>query len=205
MWALCNPPVTDLGHFLSCRHLVSLDLRAARGEAVPPVRNDALLKDLRARGLRHEEAYLERLRAEGLNIAGADEGEMGGGFANLDLEATLAAMHAGVDVVYQATLADDAWSGRVDFLRKVATPSGLGAWSYEVFDTKLARETRAATILQLCVYSCLLGELQGVRPACMHVVTPGNDFEPLSYRVDEYAAYFRLARTRHGRVCCPPG
>lgn len=77
MWALCNPPVTDLGHFLSCRHLVSLDLRAARGEAVPPVRNDALLKDLRARGLRHEEAYLERLRAEGLNIAGADEGEMG--------------------------------------------------------------------------------------------------------------------------------
>ena len=117
---------------------------------------------------------------------------MGRGFANLDLEATLAAMHAGVDVVYQATLADDAWSGRVDFLRKVDTPSGLGAWSYEVFDTKLARETRAATILQLCVYSYLLGELQGSRPASMHVVTPGNDFEPLSYRVDEYAAYFRL-------------
>ena len=155
---------TDLSHFLSCRHLVSLDLRAARGEVVRPARYDPLLEDLRVRGLRHETAYLERLRAEGLRIAGADKTESGGDAVQLDLEATLAAMHAGDDVIYQATLADDVWSGRVDFLRKVETPSGLGAWSYEVVDTKLARETRAETILQLCVYSHPAWQVSGRSP-----------------------------------------
>ena len=42
-------------------------------------------------------------------------------------------MHSGVDVIYRATLEDDGWSGRVDFLRKVGAPSDLGSWSYEVF------------------------------------------------------------------------
>ena len=31
---------TDLSQFLSCRHLVSLDLRAVRGEVLRPVRYD---------------------------------------------------------------------------------------------------------------------------------------------------------------------
>jgi uncharacterized protein len=31
----------------------------------------------------------------------------------------------------------------------VETPSALGVWSYEVIDTKLARETKGGTILQL--------------------------------------------------------
>ena len=41
---------TGLGNFLSCRHLISLDLAAARGENERPVRYDALMEDLRARG-----------------------------------------------------------------------------------------------------------------------------------------------------------
>ena len=114
-------------------------------------------------------------------------------------------MRAGVDVVYQAALDDEVWSGRVDFLRRVDTPSELGAWSYEVFDTKLARETKAETILQLSVYSHLLGKLQGVRPQWMHVVAPGKDFEPESYRVDEYAAYYRLLESGIGAFVAEPG
>ena len=70
-------------------------------------------------------------------------------------------MRDGADVIYQAPLADERWYGRADFLRKVAQPSALGAWSYEVTDAKLATETRAGTILQLCVYSTLLEQLQG--------------------------------------------
>ncbi len=77
------------------------------------------------------------------------------------VEATLAAMRDGADVIYQAPLADERWHGRADFLRKVARPSKLGGWSYEVTDAKLATETRAGTILQLCVYSSLLERLQG--------------------------------------------
>jgi hypothetical protein len=44
------------------------------------------------------------------------------------------------------------WHGRADVLFGVNTPSKLGKWSYEVYDTKLARETKGGTILQLCLY-----------------------------------------------------
>ena len=169
------------------------------------MRYDALMEDLRARGHRHERDYLAHLREEGLTVAGDADGHGGEPPPVHSPEETLAAMRAGVDVVYQAWLEDEAWSGRVDFLRRVETPSELGAWSYEVFDTKLARDTRAETILQLCVYSYLLGKLQGVRPRQMHVVTPGRDFAPERYRVDEYAAYFRLLERGIGAFVAEPG
>ena len=175
---------TDLSNFLSCRHLSALDLRVARGELQRPVRYDEVREELRERGRAHEQAYLAHLRAQGLRVAGDEEGSTN--------EATLEAMHSGVDVIYQATLAHDVWSGRVDFLRRVNTPSDLGNWSYEPFDTKLARETKAGTILQLCVYTHLLEKIQGTRPAFMHVVPPSTGFEPVSYRVDDFGAYVRL-------------
>ena len=174
---------TDLGNFLGCRHLSVLDLAVAQGTAKRPYRHNPVLDDLREKGMEHEKAYLDWLRAKGVAIVDA---------TGYDVRATADQMRAGVDVIYQATLGDDRWSGRSDFLRKVSTPSRLGDWSYEVYDTKLARDTRAATILQLCVYSHLLEKIQGVRPAYMHVVTPGRNFEPQTYRVEEYGAYFRL-------------
>ena len=42
----------------------------------------------------------------------------------------------------------------------MARPSRFGDWSYEAYDCKLARETKATTILQLAFYSELLGEVQ---------------------------------------------
>jgi hypothetical protein len=63
-------------------------------------------------------------------------------------------MSAGIEVIAQADLRDSNWQ---DILIKVNRPSHLGNWSYEVIDTKLARETRSGTILQLCLYSELLG------------------------------------------------
>ena len=174
---------TDLGNFLGCRHLSVLDLGAARGSAKPPYRYSPMLEELQKRGMEHEKAYLGRLQGEGLAVVDA---------AGRDVQATIAAMKAGIDVIYQAALSDDRWAGHADFLRKVPTPSHLGDWSYEVYDTKLARDTRAATILQLCVYSQLLEKIQGIQPALMHVVTPGREFKSLEYRVDEYGAYFRL-------------
>ena len=181
--ALVRAP-TDLSNFLGCQHLSALDLRAARGELKRPVRSDEVLAELREHGLAHERAYLTHLHAQGFRIAGDEDGSTN--------KTTLAAMRAGMDVIYQATLRHDVWSGRVDFLRKVDTPSDLGGWSYEPFDTKLARETKAGTILQLCVYAHLLEKTQGTRPALMHVVPPSTGFDPVSYRVDDFGAYFRL-------------
>src|SRR5581483_5523606 len=77
-----------------------------------------------------------------------------------------------------------------------ARPSGLGGWSYEIADTKLARETRAGTILQLGLYSEMLARAQEARPERFHVVTPDPTTPVRMYRVDEYAAYLRLIRAR---------
>jgi uncharacterized protein len=105
-------------------------------------------------------------------------------------------MRDGADVIYQAPLGDKHWYGRADFLRKIATPSDLGAWSYEAVDAKLATETRAGTILQLCVYSKLIERLQGAPPESAHVVAPHHHFEPESYRLDDFRAYYRLVAGR---------
>ncbi|HSC16416.1 MAG TPA: TM0106 family RecB-like putative nuclease [Gammaproteobacteria bacterium] len=182
---------TDLANHLGCGHLSRLELAVAEGRERRPHRNDPIVDLLMERGREHEAGYLKHLRALKLGVVeirtapGADS-----------FDATLAAMRDGADVIYQAPLGDERWYGRADFLRKVAHESALGAWSYEVTDAKLATETRAGTILQLCVYSTLLERLQGRAPQHAHVVAPHHRFSPESYRLDDYAAYYRLVKRR---------
>ena len=91
---------------------------------------------------------------------------------------TLNAMRSGVSVIVQGALQVGQWSGRADILRRVETPSALGPWSYEVIDTKLARETKGSTVLQLSLYSDLLGSLQERVPEFAYVVVPESGYEP---------------------------
>jgi uncharacterized protein len=81
-------------------------------------------------------------------------------------------------------------------LRRVDAPSTFGAWSYEVIDTKLANETKGGTILQLALYSEMLGILQGCAPGRFHVVTPDPEIPVQTFRVHDFAAYFRFVRAR---------
>jgi uncharacterized protein len=182
---------TDLANHLGCAHLSRLDLAVAEGSARRPQRRDPIVELLTERGREHEAAYLKHLRAQKLGVV---EIRSVPGVDNV--EATLAAMRDGAEVIYQAPLGDERWYGRADFLRKVPRPSKLGAWSYEVTDAKLATETRAGTILQLCVYSSLLERLQGSGPEQAHVVAPHHKFQPETYRLADYAAYYRLVKRR---------
>jgi uncharacterized protein len=182
---------TDLANHLGCAHLSKLDLAVAEARAERPHRKDPIVELLTERGRDHEAAYLRHLRAQKLIVA-----EIRTPPGTDSAGATLTAMRDGADVIYQAPLGDERWHGRADFLRKVARPSGLGDWSYEVTDAKLATETRAGTILQLCVYSSLLERLQGSEPQEAHVVAPHHHFEPESYRLADYAAYYRLVKQR---------
>ena len=100
---------------------------------------------------------------------------------------------AGADIIVQAALGDVDWFGYADVLARVDRPSELGAWSHEVQDTKLARETRGGTILQLCVYTELVAAWQGVTPDVFRVVTP---IAVETYRVADFAAYYRLVKRR---------
>jgi uncharacterized protein len=78
----------------------------------------------------------------------------------------------------QAELQNSHWFGRADVLLRVDTPSDLGNWSYEVADTKLARETRGGTILQLCLYTELVHELQGLSPSGCTSLRPAETSSP---------------------------
>jgi uncharacterized protein len=187
---------TDLSNYLNCAHLTQLDLAAAKGALRRPAPVSPFIEALRTKGLAHEQAYAAHLRARGLTILDLTEA--------YDAARTQTAMREGVDVVYQAPLADSAWFGRADFLVRVGVPSALGGYSYEAQDTKLARDTRAGTLLQLGVYSVLLGRLQGRRPDFMHVVTPGRDWRPLRYRIDDFGAYFRLLEHGIARFLTEP-
>ncbi len=184
---------TDLSNFHSCHHLTYLDTKNAKGLIERPSRYGPLLDELKARGIAHEQKYFEHLKSQGLSFVQINNSDSDNFSKETALEETIAAMRNGIDVIYQATLLDNTWLGRADFLHKVESSSKFGNWSYEVVDTKLARDTKAGTILQLCVYSYLLSKLQGTRPEFMCVVTPGSDFIPLKYRVDDYGAYFRFA------------
>jgi uncharacterized protein len=106
------------------------------------------------------------------------------------------AIRTGVEVIVQPALRNGRWFGRPDVLRRNRMPSALGEWSYEAIDTKLAKETRGGTILQLALYSELLGLVQGIVPDYFQVVTPDPVAPVHKYRVQDFAAYFRLVRNR---------
>ena len=182
---------TDLANHLSCRHLTTLDRGLAEGRWKAPDRYRPEAEVLAARGLEHERAFLDHLEAQGRKITRLDDEQPGRALVR-----TTAAMYAGADVIAQATLEVGRWVGRADVLLKVERPSGLGAWSYEALDTKLAQETRAGAILQLCLYSDLLATIQGARPEKMHVVPRRPGFPYDTYRVEEYLAYYRFVRRR---------
>src|SRR6185312_6438783 len=137
--------------------------------------------------------------AQGLDIAEIPSGDM----YDLSVLAeaaslTTEAMGQGRAVVYQATFHQTgggfAWRGHVDFLRRVETPSALGAWSYEPWDTKLAREAKASALLQLCAYAEMIERIQGVAPDHVHVILGGPGRPKESFRLATIAPYFRQVR-----------
>src|SRR5690606_31609563 len=119
---------------------------------------DPRLEVLRERGLQHERAYLAYLEQQGRSAIQFAE------HSGFDQDALLAAMRSGADVIVQAGVQEGRYRGRMDLLLRVEQASDLGAWSYEVADTKLAQQTRAGTVLQLCLYTDVLARLQGALP-----------------------------------------
>jgi uncharacterized protein len=177
---------TDLSNHLSCEHLTQLERKYALDEIKRPSYRDPSLDILRQRGREHEAAYVKYLSKE-KNVVD---------LRGLSQEATLEAMKSGVDVIVQATLVEGQWLGIADILIKVEKESKLGNWSYEVQDTKLAQNTKATALLQLCLYADLLAKLQGVEPDKIYVVKPGDDFPTEAYRYAEFSAYHRMVKKK---------
>jgi hypothetical protein len=180
----------DLVGHLNCRYLTELDLKVANGQLEKPSVWDPVLAAIAERGALHERAFIDSIKSDGIAVT-----EIGGvGVDAASVAATTKAMFRGDAIVVQGALQAGRWNGRADVLRRIETPSRFGSWSYEVIDTKLARETKGNTVLQISLYSDLLSEAQGAMPVSAHVVVPGTNFTPETYRVADYAAYYRHVR-----------
>ena len=187
---------SDVANYLACQHLTRLDLRMAQGTLRPPREFDIGFRDLVQRGEAHERAVLDRFRADGREVVEIGEAETA--------EATVEAIRAGAEVIYQGTLTGDepgdgpALLGRPDFLVRadlLPAPDGEprpGEGRYEVVDAKLARSAKARAVLQTSFYSHLLAGVQGIAPRWMHLALGHGQFAP--FKVNDYAAYERQTR-----------
>ena len=180
----------DLVGFQECEHFTTLSLMDLV-EKLPRAKDDDSLALIQDKGFSHESGYLASLKKQGLRVVEIPDGR------NPDMLAahTLAAMREGHDIIFQAAFLAPPFFGKADFLRRVENGSNLGAYSYEAVDTKLARTAKAKFLIQLGLYSDLLGSAQGLDPAAMHLVL-GDGVEH-SFRVADYSRYLAQVKERY--------
>ena len=184
---------SDLNNYLACRHLTALDLARARGETRASPERGADAELLARKGDEHEARATSTRSSERRARGGRDRHRRRLPRAlAAAAAATEEAMRAGAEVIFQATFLADGLRGHADFLFRVERPSDLGACSYEVADTKLARRAKPYFILQLCFYSELLAAAQGLEPERIHVILGTR--EQHSFRLAEFSAYYRRVR-----------
>jgi uncharacterized protein len=184
---------TDVANFLACQHTATLDRAESRKEIKKPFFDDPAIELLQKLGLEHEKQYLRHLiDNEALAVTQIDVGVSWHEAAS----ETIRAMRSGAPAIYQATFLDGPWRGRADFLIRVDRPSGLGQWSYEVVDTKLARTTKSGAVIQLCFYSDLLSRIQELEPERMYVVL-GGGVKAEQFVVQRYIAYYRRIKREY--------
>jgi uncharacterized protein len=179
---------SDLVTFLKSPFAAWMErLRIERpGEADPDdeTQDEKLVK---AMGLEHEKAWLERCRKESTVV------DLGQGDDAARLAATVEEMRRGTPVIYQAALESGELGGYADFLERVPGESDLGPFHYEVADTKLARSLKPDYVIQLCAYAEMLEAVQGRRPERVHIVLGSKERKP--FRTDDFWwAYLELKR-----------
>src|SRR5665213_4343529 len=184
---------TDLNNYLACEHLTTLERQVALGTLERPKVDRPQADVLRELGEAHERRYLERLIEDGVDVVTIPRPERGS-TPDAAAKATIAAMRAGAQVIYQAAFFDDRWLGYADFLMRGDGPSDLGDYHYEIGDTKLARTSEPYFILQLCNYSEHVARVQGVAARRMHVIL--GDGRTESFELADFAAHYRAVKAR---------
>src|SRR6516165_280111 len=91
---------TDLVGYLNCRHLTDLERAVAEGSLPKPKTWNPLLEVLRERGALHETAFVDHLKAGGLDVVQIDGAEI----SARAVAQTLDALRRGVPVIVQGAL-----------------------------------------------------------------------------------------------------
>lgn len=181
---------SDLVNFTACSHLTRLDLVNLDIPLLKAEETDEMAL-IQGKGFEHEDRYLAHLTQKLGIVTNLRVDSQPDATAS---EATQKALQQGRPALFQATFLNAPWVGHADFLTRVEVPSALGNFSYEVEDTKLARSSKAKFLIQMCLYSELLAEVQGVMPRHMHVIL--GDGRRETYQVDNYLRYYRRVKER---------
>lgn len=181
---------SDLVNFAACSHLTHLDLHNFDTPLPRTADTDemALIQD---KGFEHEGRYLALLQGQHGDVIDLRQDDISDALA---FQKTKKALQRGPQVLFQATFLNATWVGHADFLIRVDTPSKLGDFSYEVVDTKLARSSRAKFLIQMCLYSEMVSEIQGIMPRHMYVVL--GDGRKETFLVADYLRYYRQLKQR---------
>ncbi|MEB3168263.1 MAG: TM0106 family RecB-like putative nuclease [Synechococcaceae cyanobacterium] len=163
-------------------------------QAVPRPATDSLDDLLFASGLEHERLLIQRLRDQGKQVA-----ELPGRQTLEDYDATLAAMQAGVDVIWQASLRNDELRGSADLLERIERPSALGDWSYIPIECKLSSHSKPIYLVQACAYCELLEPILGHRPEHFKLYLGGGRFEEgeQGYPMARFWSWYEQLRQRY--------
>ncbi len=189
---------SDLMRFMGCSHATMLDLAHMRGQGPVPRQDSDDVALLQKQGDAHEASHLAKLKASGVSVVEIARSDLAE-----NAQATRAALARGPQIVFQGAFLADNWGGWSDFLERVERPSRLGAFSYEVTDTKLKRRPHPKHVLQLVLYSDLLAQIQGTAPEFAHVELGNGTRARL--RLADYEAYARMARSRLESFLESPG
>lgn len=141
---------SDLVNFTRSEFITWMDRYACeRPGEIHPDPDSEEQRIIQDKGIEHEQAFLDSLEAQGRRVCDLSN------FRGTP-EPTLDAMRRGEEIIYQGYLVNGEFAGYPDFLVRVESPSGLGAWSYEPWDTKLARHPKPYFLIQLCCYAEML-------------------------------------------------
>ena len=182
---------SDINHFLECEHLIRLE--RDRTPDAPRGPRDPQADLLAEKGAEHERAWLERFQAERRSVVSIVN-PLSERDWQADAARTAAAMRDGADVIYQGVFTDGDWHGVSDFLVRVDRPSALGSWSYEAWDTKLARRTKPYFVLQLCFYTEQIARVQERPSESMVIILGTGEHDRLRY--SDFDSYYRSVRLR---------
>ena len=180
---------SDLSAYLACPHLTTLELEVARKLREEPHTREALAQLVAEKGDLHEATLpcAASQHREGTSSRSSFRERLAPSTSRM--RQRFRPCESGADVVYQATFAREGWRGRADFVVRVEEPSDLGDWSYEPYDTKLARTAKPAAVLQLAFYARRSPRSRVALPERLHVVLGTSEVE--TYRPADVDAFLR--------------
>ena len=151
---------TMLTRYINCKHIITNEFNEKKLNLKRTGRTVA--DNLRLeKGLIHEVQYFKELSKKYKKVKNIKI------LKNLSkeekIEETIKALEDGYELIYGGWLQSGNWSGELDFLEiNKNVQSNLGNYSYEIIDTKNSSKVKGDHIYQVCLYSFLLQEAQGI-------------------------------------------